>query len=629
MKIVTNDFDFSITPDGMVEKSKEINIWFRIKLNLGFIENVEVLFNRYNKPEGEITNRLGFYRKDENYAYFQSTTQIDEVGVYFFCIKLLINNTIKYIKYDLSQDTAVITTDKDKAYWEIAVGFDSPEWAKGSIMYHIFLDRFYRGSKKPLKEMPRRRLHKAWEEAPEIVSDDSGIENNDFFGGDLSGITEKLDYINSLGVSVIYISPIVKSSSNHRYDTGDYEEVDPYAGTNEDLATLCKEAHKRNMKIIIDGVFNHTGNDSKYFNEFGTYPSIGAYQSERSAYYNWYRKDKNGDFEYWWGMKNLPVCDGNNEEWQQYIYGKNGIIDKWFKLGIDGLRLDVADELTDDFIENIRAACKRNKEDSFIIGEVWKNPISMPRGYIKSGKGMDSVMNYQLADCVIRYLKFGDKDILKEKVEQILFFYPQGTLHTLMNFTSTHDISRIIDIFGLDIYENDLEWVWDLPQNNNNLQWEKDHDYLTQEQYDKGKQLLKIYALIMLFMPGIFSIFYGDEVGLQGVGNILNRKTFPWGNEDTQILQFFQEIGRLYNILPFLKDADGRLISVDENILMFERHSLTLGERAIIVINRTDKEQRYTLPQKYKDFPDLRIFYSMPKCDETKLSPYGATIFRI
>ena len=130
-------------------------------------------------------------------------------------------------------------------------------------------------------------------------------------------------------------------------------------------------------------------------------------------------------------------------------------------------------------------------------------------------------------------------------------------------------------------------------------------------------------------MPGIFSIFYGDEVGLQGVGNILNRKTFPWGNEDTQILQFFQEIGRLYNILPFLKDADGRLISVDENILMFERHSLTLGERAIIVINRTDKEQRYTLPQKYKDFPDLRIFYSMPKCDETKLSPYGATIFRI
>ena len=176
------------------------------------------------------------------------------------------------------------------------------------------------------------------------------------------------------------------SQSNHRYDIADYEKVDPYLGSNEDLKDLCVKAHKNGIKIILDGVFNHTGNDSKYFNEYGNYNSVGAYQSKNSEYYDWYRKNENGDFEYWWGFNNLPECDCYNQGWQNFIYGKNGIIDKWFKSGIDGLRLDVADELTDNFIENIRIAVKRNKKDGFIIGEVWENAISKEKDGIQRNK---------------------------------------------------------------------------------------------------------------------------------------------------------------------------------------------------------------------------------------------------
>ena len=372
--------------------------------------------------------------------------------------------------------------------WSLSVGFETPKWTHGKIMYHIFTDRF--NKTKEIPNLPNRIVHKNWNEELIIGPDKDGRWNIDFYGGSLEGIIEKLDYIKSLGVSIIYLSPIFLSQSNHRYDISDYEMIDPYLGDFNDLKNLCTSAHEKGIKIILDAVFNHTGNDSKYFNEYNTFDTLGAYQDISSPYYSFYRKNGK-NFDYWWGMKNLPVCDGNSKKWQDYIYGVNGVIDKWFSYGIDGLRLDVADELTDEFIEGIRKAVKRNKTDGFILGEVWKNPMRMNRGYISSGRGMDSVMNYQLVDALIRYFKYADTYKISEVVNQLKTEYPKETLLSLMNFTSTHDISRALNIFGSDRFKEDGQWAWDLK----NEDYAESKDYnLSESQYKKGLEIYKLYV---------------------------------------------------------------------------------------------------------------------------------------
>ena len=296
------------------------------------------------------------------------------------------------------------------------------------------------------------------------------------------------------------------------------------------------------MYVILDAVFNHTGNDSKYFNEYGTYDTLGAFQSKNSPYYPYYKKTAKGEFEYWWGMHNLPVCDGNSKEWKKYILGETGIINQWFKLGIDGLRLDVADELTDEFIAEIRKSAHRNKPDALIIGEVWENPMRMNRGYLSSGLGMDTVMNYQLTDALVRYYKYNDVYKLQKVINVIDAEYPEETMQCLMNFTSTHDISRIINILGSNCFNQYAKWGWDLIDSSNEFLKNRK---ISKEEYSRGKEILKSYLCALAFMPGMLSIFYGDEVGVEGYGNLLNRKTYPWEKQDRELLRTFKEIGNL------------------------------------------------------------------------------------
>ena len=502
--------------------------------------------------------------------------------------------------------------------YKMSVNFNTPDWAKGKIMYHIFVDRFNRGSTEPLKPMPRRTIYNNWEDEMILGPNQDGIWNADFYGGDLKGIEQKLDYIKSLGVDIIYLSPVVHSQSNHRYDTSDYENVDPYAGCNEDLKSLCDKAHEKGMRVILDAVFNHTGNDSKYFNQYETFDTIGAYQSIYSTYAPFYKKhDHDGKvyYDYWWGMPNLPVCNGYSSEWKNYILGENGIIDKWFELGIDGLRLDVADELTDEFIEGIRTAVKRNKEDGFILGEVWKNPMRMNRGYVESGYGMDSVMNYQLVDALIRYFKYSDIYKLDYIIKDIKREYPTDTINTLMNFTSTHDISRAINIFSTNDFQQYGEWAWNLIRND--LDWCKNFK-LTPSQYQQGKEIYKAYIYALAFMPGILSIFYGDEIGIEGIGNLANRKPYPWNKQDLDLLNYFKYIGNIRKEEQFLQEAELNILDINENYFMFERY--TDKDRALIAINRTNEEKEFYVPKEYQN---KRKVYTLNKSIEGYLSPYG------
>lgn len=603
-----------VVPVATIENGKRYFVSLELPMSYGWYDDVSMVVEKNGQ---DCYFPMKYSRSEGNMAIFEATVDLETTAIINYYFMCRVNGFFKYIKNGTTFDHRDM---KQEEKLKMSVNFEAPDWAKGAVMYHIFVDRYRRGSKDEMKEMPRRTIHKSWNEEMVLGPDANGIWNADFYGGDLKGIEETLDYIKSLGVTVLYLSPVVWSQSNHRYDIADYMNVDPYAGCNDNLKSLCEAAHRKGMKVVLDAVFNHTGNDSKYFNEYGTFDNVGAFQSMNSPYSKFYRKhSENGKtyYDYWWGMTNLPVCDGYSPEWKHFITGENGVIDHWFSLGIDGLRLDVADELTDEFIELIRKAVKRNKEDGFILGEVWKNPMRMGRGYISSGKGMDSVMDYSLVDALIRYFKYGDVDKLAYIIRDIKTEYPKDTINTLMNFTSTHDISRAINIFATYDFQEYGEWAWN--PNCNDLEWCRNFK-LTPEQYKYGRAVYEAYVFALAFMPGILSIFYGDEVGLQGIGNLANRKTYPWGYRDKKLLEFFRYIGKMRSNEGFLKEAELNIFDITRDYLMFERESEE--EKVLVTVNRTGEDKRFAMPGEYEK-TDSGI-YVLKKSMPGHLSPYGA-----
>ena len=613
---MSSEFLYSITPVDKHDNGNKYLIRVEVPLD-GWYDDVYFMIEKGNE---KIPVKLNHKENKDGKIYFEGEVYLDTRAIYRYYFSYYKDGKLCFHK---KKDLVKHNPIRDEMF-KMSVNYDVPDWAKGKIMYHIFVDRFNRGSSEKMVPMDRRNIHEDWNESMQIGPDKDGIWNNDFYGGDLKGIIDKLDYIESLGVSILYLSPIVWSQSNHRYDTSDYEKVDPYAGVNEDLKLLCDEAHKRGMKVVLDAVFNHTGSDSKYFNKFGNFDEVGAYQSNDSKYSSFFRKHyHNGKeyFDYWWGFDNLPECNGNSFEWREYILGEGGVIDLWFSLGIDGLRLDVADELTDDFIEGIRTAVKRNKEDGFILGEVWKNPMRMGRGYIESGRGMDSVMNYPLVDALLRYFKYGDVHKLSYIINDMLNEYPEETIYALMNFTSTHDISRALNMLGCESeFSPYKEWYWDPVDNSH----EHCKDYkMSKEDLIRAKEIYKAYISALAFLPGNLSIFYGDEAGIEGLGNLANRKTFPWGEEDSDLVEFFTSIGKVRVNNRFLEQADLNVFKINRDYFMFER--VNGEDKMLFAVNRTDNDVDFKVPDEYSDGEDV---YVLKKSRKGHLGPYGSVAIK-
>ena len=606
-----------ITQIAKNEDGRTFKISIKIPFEKGWIERVKFSIWKFDRKDAY---QMQHVKNENNCTIFETTVRLEISAMYQYYFSFETNGKFQYYKkQNITGDTSVTKEE----CWKMSVGLDVPEWAKGATMYHIFVDRYRKGKGMEKQPMSRRTLHKNWDEPPVLGPDENGEWNIDFYGGDLKGIEETLKYIKSFGVDIVYLSPIVRSQSNHRYDTADYENVDPYAGTNEMLKSLCDKAHKKGMKVILDAVFNHTGNDSVYFNQYGTFKNLGAYQSSESPYYYFYRREcirGQHDFAYWWGMPNLPVCDGNSQKWRDFIFGEGGVIDKWFLLGIDGLRLDVADELTDDFIEGIVRAVKRNNPDGFILGEVWKNPMRMNRGYISSGKGMHSVMNYLMVDALIRYYKYCDIWKLDNILKEILSEYPEETIQTLMNFTSTHDISRAIEIFGCNAFQQYGEWAWNLQ--NDSLDWVKSHR-MSSEEYKYGKMVYKSYAFALAFLPGIFTIFYGDEVGIMGIGNLANRAPYPWKHRDKDLLKYFRQLGKIRKQEQFLKKAELKIVKIDHEQFVFERYDE--NNKILVIVSRTHHISKVNLPEEYKD---AKVIFNIRRSNEQQLAPFGAIAFK-
>ena len=401
--------------------------------------------------------------------------------------------------------------------------------------------------------------------------------NNDYFCGDLRGIEQKLDYLKSLGVTCVYLNPIFEAQSNHRYDTADYEKIDPLLGTEKDFCSLCHSAEKLGIKIILDGVFSHTGDDSKYFNRYSRYDSLGAYQSKSSPYFGWSKFNESpDDYESWWGIKILPEVIEENPDFIDYITGSNGIARKWLRLGAAGWRLDVADELPDEFLDSFRKAVKEEKTDALVLGEVWedasnKSSYGKLRRYLL-GDQLDSVMNYPFANAVIDFVREANAELFASRVMSIVENYPKEVLDVLMNHISTHDTMRAITaLAGESCSFRDRKW-----QSTHSLD-EKDYAY--------GVRLLKAASAIQFALPGVPTVYYGDEAGMQGYKDPFNRRCYPWGKENPELIEWYKTLGKVRAENPVFQDGRFEILSSVAGCVAFSRKN---DSEAILVISNSN-----------------------------------------
>jgi len=565
-------------PVGAVLQNEEIS--FTIGINKGFqIYNLALLVHK-DYLDQESYYRLNYIENDELYNYYNVKIRIPEEGIYWYCFEFDDCYGKHYISYQESQE-GILSNSKN--YWQLSIHnkfLGELKWFKGKVMYQIMVDRFYNGGVDYKKD--GIVFHENWNEIPNYLPVNGEILNNDFFGGDLLGVIEKLDYLKELNVSVILLNPIFLAYSNHKYDTADFSKIDPMFGDEEIFKRLCKEAKKRGISIILDGVFNHTGSDSVYFNKNNTFDTLGAYQSKESPYYKWYNFRKfPDDYECWWNFLTLPRVNQNDPKYLDFITGEKGIAKKWIKAGARGYRLDVVDEYTNNFIEKLSKAIKDKDEDNILIGEVWEdasNKIAYTerRKYFL-GNQLDSVMNYPFRKAILDFVNNQDIYGFRNCIRSIINNYPKHVLDSLMNIIATHDTIRSLNAFlNIDYYY---------------LSRKEQAEYrISNEEYYLVRQKLKLASAIQFTLPGVPCVFYGDEVGIQGFKDPFCRATMPWGNFDEELLSWYKTLGKIREDEVFI-DGEYQEELCDNNVFAYSRNKN--GNKVIVIINSGKYDYRY------------------------------------
>ncbi len=453
-----------------------------------------------------------------------------------------------------------------------ASDFVTPRGAWGRTMYHIFVDRFAPGGGVKRRDAV---YHKEWHEEIEQYPAFPGahVENNELFGGTLWGVREKLPYLRSLGVGVLYLSPVFRAYSNHKYDTADYGEVDLGFGGESALRALLDECKKYDIIVVLDGVFNHTGDHSRYFERRGDYGGKGAYRSPRSPYADWYTFTQFPEkYEAWWGIPILPRLRLENPAVRDYFLGEEGIVARYTKMGVGGWRLDVADELPDGFLDALRTRVKSETGGNGVIfGEVWENAAAKisygKRRRYFLGRQLDSVMNYPLRAGLIAFARDGDATALCRVLREVWASYPTPACHVLMNVLSTHDTARILtELGGADAAGYSMAQLRDMR--------------LSQEEKQNAKARLMIAAALQYTVFGVPSLFYGDEAGMEGWGDPFCRRPFPWGREDGKVLAYYRQLGAIRCENSAFCDGDFKIIAESAHALAFFRKN---AENHIIV----------------------------------------------
>ena len=466
--------------------------------------------------------------------------------------------------------------------WQLScvpASFHTPDWAKGALIYQVFPDRFYKsGDCDCTGKLEPYTVHKDWNEEVGWQPTPEGVVlNNDFYGGNFKGITEKLPYIASLGVTILYLNPIGKAFSNHRYDTGDYKVPDPMLGTTEDFKTLCEQAHKLGLKVILDGVYSHTGSNSLYFNREGAFEGTGAFQSKESPFHSWYTfYEWPYNYHSWWDFNTLPTINKMDPAFIKYIISdEDSVLAHWMKLGADGFRLDVADELPDEFLKLLYDRVKEINPDALVLGEVWedasnKKAYNRRRTYFTNAE-LDSVMNYPFRTAILNFMRGWDSGRgLKETVMSIVENYPPEVVHANMNLLGTHDTPRILTAL-VDDFDGSRE--------------EKAKRRLSRNNMEVARDRLLMASFLQYTLPGSPSLYYGDEALMEGYKDPFNRRTYPWGREDREMLEHFIRLGQLRKDYEALRLGDIRFFEAEDKHLGFNRTAN--GKTVKVYVNRS------------------------------------------
>ena len=625
------------SPFGAVECDSNIEI--KIKINKKQKPSSVILnFITDDGINTEISlNRCG---DQGDYHIYSSPIKIPEqVGLYWYHFTIKTQTETFYYGNNaqiLGGEGAIYKSDPPS--YQITVykkRNTTADWIKDGIMYQIFPDRFYNGNQDGKLNKPNRDMifRSDWMDTPKYLKDEEGrVDYFDYFGGNLLGVIKKLDYLKELGVTVIYLNPVFEGGSNHKYDTGDYKKIDSMFGDEELFIELCEKAKEKGIRIILDGVFSHTGDDSLYFNRYGRYDSLGAYQSKDSPYYSWYKfEDYPKKYESWWGVDALPNIDELDQGYLDYIINDpDSLVNKWSSLGISGWRLDVADELPDEFIKQFKSGLKNADPDSILIGEVWedasnKRSYGQRRDYLL-GEELDSIMNYPFKDIFLDFfLGKVDSKLVKQEMMKIYENYPLHHFYSLMNLIGTHDTPRILTLLGESPDQDKLSLD------------EKEQFKLDDEMRQLGIKRLKLLTLVQMTFPGIPSIYYGDETGLEGYADPINRRTYPWGYEDKEILDWYKKITGFRSKYDILKTGSFEILDLDRDVFGYIRS--TEGAKdvfnrecdeniAVVLANRSNREIEISIDLKTNAIDKLysllndRVLEIKNKILKLKISPF-------
>ncbi|TCS81076.1 glycoside hydrolase family 13 protein [Tepidibacillus fermentans] len=596
---------FYRNPFGAVPCNQQVEL----KIKLQLISKIDTVTLRIWKEGEDKNDFIMTPLQGEEGVYFVQITTPPTTGLLWYYFMVVTNGRGYYYGNNVAKQGGIgeISEQLPRPY-QITVYQNKvlpPTWFYDAVIYQIFVDRFYNGNEdgKVLNPKKNSLIHAHWENDPIYIKDEKTgrIARWDFFGGNLIGVKKKLPYLKDLGIRIIYFNPIFEAQSNHKYDTGDYHKIDPMFGDEEIFLDLVNEAKKLGISIILDGVFSHTGSDSIYFNKEGNYPSIGAYQSKNSPYFSWYRFNEFPDwYDCWWGIDLLPNVNELDTSYQNFvIYGQNSVLKHWLSTGIKGWRLDVADELPDTFIKRFKEVLKEQDSEAVLIGEVWEdasNKISygQRREYFY-GEELDSVTNYPFRKIVIDFL-LGHKDAFAVHSTLMSLYenYPIHYFYSLMNLLGSHDVPRILTVLQEE-----------LPQHLN-----------LEQKRNMSIARLKIATLWQMTFPGVPSIYYGDEVGLQGGNDPFNRRGYPWGRENHDLLEWFQKMIAIRNDYDVLRTGEWISLFFDSDVYGFVRQIKdgldALGQRrkantAIVLFNRNLFEERRIVSDISKWVPNGRL----------------------
>ena len=569
------------SPFGTLAQGQECTLHIHIPSNVGATACHCIL----TPDDGGEVIQVALSRESVQGAYdiFGGTFALDRPALYFYHF-VITKNSSSFRLFKYGDDTNMEAGDQ----WQLTCtpkSFTTPDWANGAVIYQVFPDRFAKsGSCDLTGKLQPYTVHENWNEEVAWQPTPEGLVlNNDFYGGNFRGITEKMDYIASLGTTILYLNPISKSFSSHRYDTGDYKTPDPMLGSIQDFRDMCQAAHQQGIKVILDGVYSHTGSDSLYFNKAGTFDSLGAYQSPDSPYYSWFTfYQYPNSYNCWWNFDTLPTVKKLDPAFVDYIIqAKESVVAYWLEQGCDGFRLDVADELPNEFMDMLKKRIREIRPDALLLGEVWedasnKEAYGVRRRYFVDGT-LDSVMNYPFRTAILQYLKGADDGAaLRETVMTVLENYPPQVVHCNMNLLGTHDTPRILTALVDDF---------------NGSREEMARRHLSHDMKKLAMARFLLASVLQYTLPGSPSLYYGDEAGMEGGKDPFNRRTYPWGMEDKALLQHFCKLGSLKKH-PALSMGDTQFLLAEGGKVAFRREAK--GKSILVYTNHSP--ERWEIP---------------------------------